>query len=190
MISEIKRIGGYPVNIRTIAAIFVGLIFIISGFTKAMDPLGLKEIFKDYFFAFELRKPAYALDDMMTWSHGTVSLVSGVLLSAIEFMIGLCLLLGVKIRYMSYFAFFFMVFFTPLTLFLAIYDPFSHCGCFGNAIILSNWETFIKNIIILIPAILIFINKKEYKSSFSCKWDWVIMISGFIFIIIFSYLRY
>ncbi len=135
--------------VRLISRIFVGLIFAYSGFVKALDPLGSTYKFTDYFNAFGLEflvPTAFAL---------------AIFLSTVEFVVGLSLIVGVFKKFSIWMAFLFMLLFTPLTLVLAISNPVSDCGCFGDALILTNWETFWKNIIILIPTVLIFLNRKK-----------------------------
>ena len=141
--------------IRNICRILVGLVFIYSGFVKGIDPLGSDYKFTDYFNAFG-----------MSWM-GFSTLFLSFLLSMFEFLIGVCLFLIVKIKTAAWSTLLFMSFFTLLTLILAIKNPVSDCGCFGDALTLSNWETFWKNIILLILTLVIFYSKEKYKSVFN-----------------------
>lgn len=141
--------------IRNICRILVGLVFIYSGFVKGIDPLGSDYKFTDYFNAFG-----------MSWM-GFSTLFLSFLLSMFEFLIGICLFLNVKIKTAAWSTLLFMSFFTLLTLILAIKNPVSDCGCFGDALTLSNWETFWKNIILLILTLVIFYSKEKYKSVFN-----------------------
>ncbi|MDD2549483.1 MAG: DoxX family protein [Bacteroidales bacterium] len=125
--------------------------FIFSGFVKGVDPLGSAYKFGDYFMAF-------GLDFLMPFALG-LSFV----LCALELLIGLLLLFDIRTVLATWGAFLFMSVFTPLTLVLAIYNPVSDCGCFGDAIILSNWETFFKNVPLLIAAIILFRNRKYIR---------------------------
>ncbi len=157
--------------IEIISRIFVGAVFIFSGFVKAIDPLGSAYKFIDYFVAFG-----------MDWAE-PFAFSLAVILSALEFVIGISLFLGIKVKLNSWGALIFMVAFTPLTFILALYDPVQDCGCFGDAIILTNWQTFWKNIIILIPTIIIFISRKKFRAIFNNITNWSI-IGAFSIIII------
>ena len=157
--------------IEIICRIFVGAVFIFSGFVKAIDPLGSAYKFIDYFVAFG-----------MDWAE-PFAFSLAVILSALEFVIGISLFLGIKVKLNSWGALIFMVAFTPLTFILALYDPVQDCGCFGDAIILTNWQTFWKNIIILIPTIIIFISRKKFRAIFNNITNWSI-IGAFSIIII------
>ena len=139
--------------VKNLCRIIVGIVFIYSGFVKGIDPLGSDYKFTDYFNAFG-----------MGWMNAT-TLFFSFALSLAEFLIGIALLFNLWISRMAWGSLLFMAFFTPLTLVLALTNPVSDCGCFGDAMILTNWQTFWKNIILLLLAIMIFVYRKEYKSS-------------------------
>ena len=139
--------------VKNLCRIIVGIVFIYSGFVKGIDPLGSDYKFTDYFNAFG-----------MGWMNAT-TLFFSFALSLVEFLIGIALLFNLWVSRMAWGSLLFMAFFTPLTLVLALPNPVSDCGCFGDAMILTNWQTFWKNIILLLLAIMIFMYRKEYKSS-------------------------
>ena len=139
--------------VKNLCRIIVGIVFIYSGFVKGIDPLGSDYKFTDYFNAFG-----------MGWMNAT-TLFFSFALSLVEFLIGIALLFNLWVSRMAWGSLLFMAFFTPLTLVLALTNPVSDCGCFGDAMILTNWQTFWKNIILLLWAIMIFMYRKEYKSS-------------------------
>lgn len=139
--------------VKNLCRIIVGIVFIYSGFVKGIDPLGSDYKFTDYFNAFG-----------MGWMNVT-TLFFSFALSLAEFLIGIALLFNLWVSRMAWGSLLFMAFFTPLTLVLALTNPVSDCGCFGDAMILTNWQTFWKNIILLLLAIMIFVYRKEYKSS-------------------------
>ena len=141
--------------VKNLCRIIVGIVFIYSGFVKGIDPLGSDYKFTDYFNAFG-----------MGWMNAT-TLFFSFALSLAEFLIGIALLFNLWVSRMAWGALLFMAFFTPLTLVLALTNPVSDCGCFGDAMILTNWQTFWKNIILFLLAIMIFVYRKEYKSSLS-----------------------
>jgi len=137
----------------TLSRWITGIVFIFSGFVKGVDPMGSAIKFTDYFTAFRL-------DFMIPLSEELA-----LLLILAEYMVGASLLLGFRIREASWGALLFMIFFLPLTLYLAIFNPVSDCGCFGDALVLTNWETFYKNCIISIPVVMAFLTRKP------CCWQ-------------------
>lgn len=132
-----------------IARVLTGLLFAFSGFVKGIDPMGTAFKFGDYFIAFRFG----FLDDL--------ALPLSVLLCLLEFVTGMMLLSGTLVKPASWMAAIFMAIFTPLTLVLALWNPVSDCGCFGDAIILTNWQTFIKNIIIAVPVAFVFLRRND-----------------------------
>lgn len=157
-----------------ISRILFGIVFIFSGFVKAVDPLGSTYKFQDYFLAFNAE-----------WMF-PVALPLAILLSALEFVVGAAVLVGAKMKYASWGGLLFMLFFTPLTLYIAIADPVPDCGCFGDALIISNWETFYKNLIILAAIIFIFIYRSKFKPIISPKKDWLMPGIFAVFILFIS----
>ena len=139
--------------VKNLCRIIVGIVFIYSGFVKGIDPLGSDYKFTDYFNAFG-----------MGWMNAT-TLFFSFALSLAEFLIGIALLFNLWVSRMAWGCLLFMFFFTPSTLVSALTNPVSDCGCFGDATLLTNWQTFWKNIILLLLAIMIFVYRKEYKSS-------------------------
>ena len=144
-------------HIITISRYLLAIVFIFSGFVKGVDPLGSAYKFHDYFMAFHLN----FLDPL--------TLTFSFVLCAAELAIGLLLLFGVQLRIAAWGAFIFMLVFTPLTLVLAIFNPVSDCGCFGDAIHLSNWQTFFKNILFFAAALLLFLKRKTLSMMYP-KW--------------------
>jgi uncharacterized membrane protein YphA (DoxX/SURF4 family) len=142
--------------------VLVGLIFIFSGYVKVIDPLGSAYKFTDYFNAMHL--------SFMT----DASLFFAIVMSVAELVIGLCLVFNILPKLASWGVLLFMLFFTPLTLWLAVANPVHDCGCFGDALVLTNWQTFYKNIVILIFVIFIFIYRNKFKSIYNTFFQWII----------------
>ncbi|MBS7155882.1 MAG: DoxX family protein [Sanguibacteroides justesenii] len=139
--------------VKNLCRIIVGIVFIYSGFVKGIDPSGSDYKFTDYFNAFG-----------MGWMNAT-TLFFSFALSLAEFLIGIALLFNLWVSRLAWGSLLFMAFFTPLTLVLALTNPVSDCGCFGDAMVLTNWQTFWKNIILLLLTIMVFVYRREYKSS-------------------------
>jgi uncharacterized membrane protein YphA (DoxX/SURF4 family) len=157
-----------------ISRIITGVVFIFSGFVKAVDPLGSTYKFSDYFIAFHIQ----FLEPF--------ALPLAIILSSIEFLVGISMLLGYRYRMASWVLLIFMSFFTILTFILALTNPVSDCGCFGDAIIMTNWQTFIKNIILLPFVILIFIFRKRVVPLHPDITEWIYISIFALLIVIFQ----
>jgi len=156
----------------------VGLTFIFSGFVKAVDPVGSQIKIGEYLLV-------YGLEWLVP-----LALTMGILLCALEFILGASLIFGVKPRLITTTALLLMAFFTIQTLFSAIKNPVTDCGCFGDAIKLTNWVTFYKNIVLIIFAFVLFLARKDIKPFFTGFPEWsVISIAALIifFVSISSY---
>ena len=149
--------------IRIISRILVGIVFIFSGFVKGIDPMGSAIKFSEYFETFHL-----------TWL-GPISLVLSIMLSTAEFLIGVSLLMGLRMRVTAWAALLFMSFFTLVTLFIAIKNPVTDCGCFGDALVITNWQTFYKNIVLIGFAIFIFYSRNKYIPYANPLQEWVVV---------------
>jgi len=158
--------------------LLLGVVFIFSGFVKAVDPVGGAIKIDDYLSAFgmDFLKP--------------LSVLISFNLSAIEFTLGVSMLLGVYRRYTSLLTLLFMAFMTPLTLYLALFDPVSDCGCFGDAVVITNWETFFKNIVLLAASALVFMNNQRIWQVYTFKAYWFVALFSYLFCIGFSYWNY
>lgn len=118
-----------------------GAVFIFSGFTKAVDPWGTLYKIQDYL----------AVMGLEIWP--SLVKVGAFALCAVEFIVGVMLCFGSFRRTSAWGATAIMCFMLPLTLWIALYDPVPDCGCFGDALIISNWATFWKNVILMIAVL-------------------------------------
>ena len=160
--------------LNNISRFIVGIVFIFSGFVKAIDPLGSMYKFIDYFEAFGM--------DFLSF----LALPLAILLSALEFGIGFSLLFSTKKKITIWALSLFMVFFTILTFILAIYNPVTDCGCFGDAIIMTNWQTFGKNVILMVFTALLFYNRNNYEIEWTNKKQWAFVSLPLLFSIFLS----
>ena len=155
------------------ARLLLALTFILSGFVKAVDPLGTQYKINDYLGALNLRE---LVPDFVTLS-------ASVLLSAAEFVIGICLLFAIRRRLISRITLCVMVVMTLITLWLAIDDPVSDCGCFGDALVLTNWQTFWKNVVLLVAAVIITWWPLDMARMISHTNQWIVFNYAALFIL-------
>ena len=158
------------------ARLVLAVVLILSGFVKAVDPLGTQYKIADYAEAMHLHD--YAPD----W----LTLGSAVVLSALEFGFGICLLFAIRRRLVSRLVLLMMLIMTPLTLWLAVANPVSDCGCFGDALVLTNWQTFAKNVILLALAILVCRWPLDMMRFISRSNQWIVINYSAVFILLVS----
>ena len=142
-------------NLRTFSRILVGLVLIFSGFVKGVDPLGTAYKITDYFEAYH-----------MIWAS-PLSLYLSILLCAFEFVLGVLLVINVKMKQVAWLVLLLMSFFTAVTFYDALYSPVPDCGCFGDAIVLTNWETFYKNLVLMVFVLIVFLGRNKIKAYFT-----------------------
>lgn len=154
----------------------LAVIFIFSGFVKAIDPLGTFYKIQDYLAAF----------GVLSWFPSHLLLLAAVLLAATEFCIGIFFFFGIRRKIASTLALLLLVVMTPLTFYLALTNPVSDCGCFGDAVVLTNWQTFGKNLILLIAAISVFKWWNLVARFVTLKMEWAVSMYTILFILILS----
>ncbi len=125
----------------------LGALFLFSGFTKAVNPFGLSVQFVDYF-------TALGLDFLHPFAP-----LCALMLPILEMLLGVLLIVGLYRKVVAWCTLLSMSFFTLLTLWIALYSPVSDCGCFGDILIISNWATFYKNLIFMLPTAILFIGR-------------------------------
>lgn len=150
-----------------LARIFVGVLFIFSGFVKMVDPLGFSYKLEEYFgpavFNIEFLEP-YAL-------------ILAVLLVIFELLLGVMLLLGYAMKFTKWSLLLMIIFFTFLTFYSAYFNKVTDCGCFGDAIPLDPWESFIKDVILLVLIVLIFIKSELIQPIFGKNFNkWAVFV--------------
>ena len=150
-----------------IARTLLALTFLFSGFVKAVDPLGTVYKIEDYLKAF-----GGWFTDLMPLAG-----IAAVLLILIEWLLGVCMLANVRTKWTSWLSLVFYLVMTPLTLWIALTNPVSDCGCFGDAIVLTNWQTFWKNVVLLSLAICLVICRKAIPQLWK---GWVEIIIAFV----------
>jgi len=148
---------------RTICRILIGIVFVFSGFVKGVDPMGTVFRMEDYFVAFGIPWASY------------FALPLTIFMITLEFTIGFSLLFNLWIKRLSLLLLPLMIFFTVLTFFDAAFNIVPDCGCFGDAIILTNLETFLKNIALMVFVIPIFMQRKKFKSLLP-GWGQVLLV--------------
>ena len=112
-----------------------------------------------------------------------VTLGFAVLLSALEFVLGVCLLFAIRRRMVSKLVLLLMAVMTPLTLWLAVADPISDCGCFGDAVVLTNWQTFGKNVVLLLLALAVWRWPLDMVRFISKSNQWIVINYSILFMV-------
>lgn len=139
-----------------VARILTGIIFILSGFLKLNDPVGFSYKLQEYFGAGVLN-----LEFLIPFA-----LVIAIFIVIFELLVGVMLLLGYAPKFTRWSLLVMILFFTFLTFYSAYFNKVTDCGCFGDAIPLTPWQSFGKDIVLLVLILLIFFNKKHLTPIF------------------------
>ncbi|TNE79317.1 MAG: DoxX family membrane protein [Bacteroidetes bacterium] len=164
-----------------ISRVLVGCLFIFSGFIKANDPIGFSYKLTEY----------YSIFGTGFLQHGEV--FQAMLICVIEIVLGVCVLIGTRMKLSSWLLLLMIIFFTFLTGFTAIsnwfYENPDHsrtqwfanllnfnprelyymkdCGCFGDFVKLTPWQSFLKDLILLVLIVIIFIRRNHIRAFFA-----------------------
>ena len=156
----------------------VGGVFVFSGFTKGVDPWGACYKITDYLTAWGMHQ----------WT-GT-ALFCAVALAALEFTLGIVIVVGAYRRSAPWIALFLLLVMTPITLWLAVTGAVPDCGCFGDALHLSNWATFGKNVLLLLGVIYLLLFNTSVRGIYGPAVHWMVMAVSFAFVMAVAYYGY
>lgn len=156
----------------------VGGVFLFSGFTKAVDPWGTCYKITDYFTATGLE----------AWT-GAV-LFFAISIAALEFILGMVIVVGAYRRSAPIMALVMMMLMTPLTLWLAVTNAVPDCGCFGDALHLSNWATFFKNLLLVLGIVYLIFFNKSLRGIYGPAVQWVVAALSLAFVLAVAYYGY
>lgn len=158
--------------------LLVGTVFAFSGFVKAVDPWGVLYKFEDYMQA-------------LGWDWLSPFLLFGAFaVSIVEFALGVCLLVGAYRRVSVILTFLMMLVMTPVTLWLAVTDAVPDCGCFGDAVVLSNTATFLKNVVLLVALVYLLRYNRKLGNVYSSSVQWMVTLCTVVFIALVAFYGY
>jgi len=140
----------------SVSRTLLALTFLFSGFVKAIDPLGTVYKIEDYLTAF---------GGFFT-SLLPLATLAAVLLILTEWTLGVMMLCNIRTQLTAWLSLAFYAVMTPLTLYIALTNPISDCGCFGDALVISNWQTFWKNVVLTALVIALLCTKRHIPQTF------------------------
>ncbi|HMI07777.1 MAG TPA: BT_3928 family protein [Flavobacterium sp.] len=144
-------------TITQISRILVGVLFIISGLIKLNDPIGFSYKLEEYFGETVFNMPFFI----------PYALAIAVGIVIFEAVLGMMLLVGFKPKFTIWSLLLMIVFFTFLTFYSAFYNAVTDCGCFGDALKLTPWQSFSKDVVLLFFILILFLNRKRVKPFLS-----------------------
>ncbi|HQQ95310.1 MAG TPA: DoxX family protein [Bacteroidia bacterium] len=184
LVNSSSFISKFPI-ITHVARFLVGGLFIFSGFIKANDPLGFSYKLKEYFEVFQNDS---GLSFFSLFAH--IALPLAVIICASEIILGVMLLLGLKRDLTLWLLLAQIVFFTFLTFYSACYNKVTHCGCFGDFLKLKPWESFWKDVILLILITLLFSGRNNINMVLYPMVTYALFWLGLIFSVAFPVYAY
>lgn len=162
---------GTAALVVTLSRLVLALTFMFSGLVKVVDPVGFEYKLIDY-------GRAFGLDALLSYR---LPLIAGIALSTLEFLLGANTLFGISRKGTSRVLLALMTAMTALTLYLALENPVADCGCFGDAVVLTNWQTFYKNVVLLVCALALCLGHRYVVRLISVHTHWMVTIYGLLF---------
>lgn len=157
--------------LTNISRILLASVLVLSGFVKAVDPKGTMYKLQEYANAFSI--DAFSDDWLLFFA---------IMLAATEFLLGVFMLMGVYRKFVAFMVFLVFVLFTPFTLYVAISDIVPDCGCFGDAIGMSNTASFLKNLFLLMLSVIVFLGRRRFVANISAKSRWMVFLFAVFYI--------
>lgn len=161
----------------TISRILVGVLFIISGLIKLNDPVGFSFKLEEYFSPSVLDIPFLI----------PLALAISLVVVILEVLLGIMLLLGYKRGLTVWSLLLMILFFTFLTFYSAYFNKVTDCGCFGDAVKLTPWESFTKDVVLLIFILILFYGRRHIKTIFGPRLTRIIILAGLLGCCVFAY---
>ena len=162
--------------LMAVVRLVLALTYLFSGIVKLVDPRGTQYKIEDY-------GAAFGISNLLPEG---VPLTLACVLAIVEFLIGIYLFFGIRRRLATTVSICFLLVMTPLTLYLALKNPVSDCGCFGDALVLTNWQTFLKNVVLLVFSIIALKYYKLMPHFVGKKYQWMIALCAFVFAVLFA----
>ena len=159
-----------------IVRMLLALTYLFSGTVKLIDPRGTQYKVEDYGSALGISR----------FMPEGVPLTLACALAVVEFLVGIYLLFGIRRRLASSVSICFLVVMTPLTLWLALEHPVSDCGCFGDALVLTGWQSFGKNVVLLVLSVLALRYYRLMPHFVGKKYQWMVCLCAFVFAVLFA----
>ncbi len=152
------------------ARVVVGILFIISGFIKLNDPVGFSFKLEEYFSSGVLDLPFFE-------PH---ALLISIVIVVLEVLLGVLLLIGYRINFTVWSLLIMIIGFTFLTFYSAYFNKVTDCGCFGDAIKLTPWQSFIKDIVLLVLIVVLFLGRNHIQPFFSANGKRIVLLGTLI----------
>lgn len=159
-------------TIFTIIRVILGVVFVLSGFVKSVDPRGVGYKVAEYFNIVGFKEPSWI----------NLSLIAGGCLAIFEFVLGVHLLLGIRRRFTSYVTLLLCVAFLAVSILTAIFHPIPDCGCFGDFYKLSQTETVLKNILLSAFSVFLVLKPRLSVSFVAVGWHWFVSLYSWVYI--------
>ena len=173
-IAQKIRLNARKISVNT-CRLLLAVTFIFSGFVKANDPYGTVYKLNDY-----------AVSMVHVHISSLILLIAAIALAFVEFNMGIYLFFGISRKKVSSLTVLFMSVMTLLTVYIFIFNPVSDCGCFGDAIILSNGATLLKNIVLLAAAIFLKKYSRLQTEFVTDRFKWLVSMASMSAILIFA----